>query len=212
MKHSTPIKISELLILGLLSHRPLSGYEIFRFMENKADSSGSWLRLNKTTVYNTLSRMKAMGHIRLMERIEEQNKPPKIIYEITNEGKEQLRQILLISSENPPGIFVNFYLDLPFYHILEKDEIAHILKHRVAQLEILIEASALYSATMPDSLMKILIDSQTEIFRSVRTSIFHILERIDNNETPEFFKIGEISDEKIFRSMKTVQDPRRGQS
>ncbi|MFA5268873.1 MAG: PadR family transcriptional regulator [Methanoregula sp.] len=209
MKQSTPIKISDLLILGLLSHRSLSGYEIFRFMEKKADSSNAWLRLNKTTVYNKLSRMKDNGLIRLLERIEEQNKPPKIVYEITDDGKEALRQILLSSSENPPGIFINLYLDLPFYNILAKEEIKNILKNRIVQFDILIEASTLYSATLPDTLLKILADSQTDMFRSIQKSVRLILERIENDETGEFFTIGEIDHEKIFRTMKSVRNARR---
>ena len=211
MKHSTPIKLSELLILGLLSHRALSGYEIFRFIEKKADSSNAWLKLNKTTVYNQLARMNATGFIRQLERIEEQNKPPKIVYEITDNGKEQLRQILLSSAENPPGIFVNFYLDLPFYHILKKDEITHILQNRIVQLDILIEASTLYSAIMPDSLLKILVDSQADMFRTLQKSVRLILERVEGDETAEFFNIGEINDENIFRTMKTARG-RQGSS
>ncbi|MCK9580898.1 MAG: PadR family transcriptional regulator [Methanoregula sp.] len=211
MKHSTPIKLSELLILGLLSHRSLSGYEIFRFIEKKADSSNAWLRLNKTTVYNKLSRMNEAGLIRLLERIVEQNKPPRTVYEITDEGKEHLKHILLSSAENPPGIFVNFYLDLPFYHILKKDEITHILQNRIVQLDILIEASTLYSAIMPDSLLKILVDSQADMFRTIQKSVRHILERIEGDETAEFFNIGEINDEKIFRAMETARG-RQGSS
>ena len=205
MKHSTPVKLPELLILGLLSHRPLSGYEIFRFMEKKADASNAWLRLNKTTVYNKLSRMNEAGLIRVRERIEEQNRPPRIMYEIADDGKKYLREILLSSAENPPGIFVNFYLDLPFYHILKKDEITGILQNRIVQLDILIEASTLYSAIMPDSLLKILVDSQADMFRTLQKSVRLILERIANDETGKFFTIGEINDEKIFRTMKKAR-------
>jgi len=205
MKHSTPVKLPDLLILGLLSHRPLSGYEIFRFIEKKADASNAWLRLNKTTVYNKLSRMNESGLIRVRERIEEQNRPPRIVYEITDDGKEYLRQILLSSAENPPGIFIPFYLDLPFYNTLKKDEIPGILENRIAQLDILIEASTLYSAIMPDSLLKILVDSQADMFRTLQKSVRLILERIANDETGEFFTIGEINDEKIFRTMKNAR-------
>jgi len=211
MKHSTPVKLPDLLILGLLSHRPLSGYEIFRFIEKKADASNAWLRLNKTTVYNKLSRMNESGLIRVRERIEEQNKPPRIVYEIANDGKEYLRQILLSSAENPPGIFIPFYLDLPFYNALKKDEIPHILENHIVQLDILIEASTLYSAIMPDSLLKILVDSQADMFRTLQKSVRIILERIEGDETGEFFTIGEINDEKIFRTMKTARG-RQGNS
>lgn len=209
MKHSTPIKLPELLILGLLSHRPLSGYEIFRFIEKKADSSNAWLKLNKTTVYNKLSGMSDAGLIRLFERIEERNKPSKNVYELTEDGKEQLRQILLAGAENPPGIFVSFYLELPFYHVLEKDEIIPILKNHIDKLGILIEASSIYSATVPDSLLKILIDSQAELFATIQKSVRLILERIEGDETEEFFTIGEIDDEKIFGNMKSAKDMRK---
>ena len=209
MNHSTPIKLSELIILGLLSHRPMSGYEIFRFIEKKADSSNAWLKLNKTTVYNKLSGMNEAGLVRLYERIEDQNKPPKNVYEITKEGIEQLKQILLTSSENPPGIFVNFFLDLPFYNVLEKDEIIRILKNHIDQLEILIRASSLYSTIMPDSLMKILIDSQEELFRTIQNSVRLILGRIEDDETAEFFTLGEFNEEKIFGQMKPTGCMRR---
>ncbi|MCC7565864.1 MAG: PadR family transcriptional regulator [Methanomicrobiaceae archaeon] len=197
MRSSTKVKISDILILGLLSHRPMSGYDIYRFVEKKADASGSWLNLNKKTVYNTLGRMEDAGLVALHERVEEENRPPKSVYAVTEEGRERLRQLLRADAPSPPGIFVNYFLDLPFYGVLEEEEIIAILRDWLARLDALIELSGLYSTVLPDGAMKILAGSQTELMQAVRISIQQILERVQELGTEGFFSVGEIGEEEL---------------
>jgi DNA-binding PadR family transcriptional regulator len=205
MQSSTPVKLSEIVILGLLSHQPLSGYEIFRFIEKKADVSRSWLKLNKTTVYSTLSRMEEEGLIRLLERVEVHNRPPKSVYAITDDGKQHLRQLLLKNAQNPPGIFVNLYLDISFYHILKSEEIVSILTHRVEELDALIELCRISSPSAEESLMNVLLESQVEIFCVIRRSLMRILQHVKERNADEFFRLDGVLEEKVLAEPDPLQ-------
>ncbi len=209
MRPSAKVKISDILILGLLSQRPMSGYDIYRFVEKKADASGSWLNLNKKTVYNSLGRMKDAGLVTLHERIEEENRPPKSVYAVTEEGREHLRKLLLADAGSPPGVFVNYFLDLPFYGVLEEEEIVAILNDWIARLDALIELSDLYSAAVPDGVMKILAGSQTGLLETVRTSIVQILGRVQEQGAEGLFDVGEIGEEELAASMASARTERR---
>lgn len=82
-----PVKFSELLVLGLLSHRHLSGYDIYKYVESRiVRRSNAFFKLEKATLYNTLSRLEKMGLIEVAEKKSDEKRPPRYLYTITTQG------------------------------------------------------------------------------------------------------------------------------
>ncbi len=76
------------LILGLIAERPMSGYDIMRFLENLnwligAPSCGS--------LYPALRRLLQDG-LATVEVVAQGNRPPKKLYHISDEGRRLLRE------------------------------------------------------------------------------------------------------------------------
>lgn len=200
-----PAKISDLLILGLLSYENLSGYDIFKFIERKADYSGSFLRINKTTVYNTLSRMTDEGLVEIVERVRDGNRPVKSIYTLTNQGKTYLRALLINNFRMPPVIFINFYLDLTCYNVLTKDEIKKALTIKIDQIQSLIEISKVYAKTVPGTILGLLVESEIAIFEIILKTSQNLLQTLDEKPKDELFQIHEVEEENILAEMVNVK-------
>jgi DNA-binding PadR family transcriptional regulator len=200
-----PAKISDLLILGLLSYKNLSGYDIYKFIERKADYSGSFLRINKTTVYNTLSRMTDEGFVTIVERVRDGNRPVKSIYTLTDQGKTYLRELLIRNVSMPPVIFINFYLDLTCYSVLTTDEIKKALTVKIDQLQSLIELSKAYAQTVPGTIVGLLVESEIEVFEIILTTSQNLLQMLDENPKDELFKIREVEEDSILAEMVDVK-------
>lgn len=79
----------QFVILGLLSHEPMTGYEMKKRMDTTMSLfwSGSY-----GSIYPTLQRLKDNGSIESDEQAE--NGRDKIVYSITKLGREQLQQWL----------------------------------------------------------------------------------------------------------------------
>jgi DNA-binding PadR family transcriptional regulator len=200
-----PAKISDLLILGLLSHRNLSGYDIYKFIEGKADRSGSLLRINKTTVYNTLSRMTDEGHVRITEQVQDSNRPVKSIYTLTDKGKTYLRKLLMNNLSVPPILFINFYLDLTCYNVLTKEEIKKALTIKIDQIQAFIEISTLYAQTVPGTIVGLLVESEIEIFQIILKTSKNLLKTLDEKPLDELFNIHEVDKDLILAEMENVR-------
>ena len=201
-KEPKPVKISDIFILGILSCKNLSGYDIYKFIEKKADASGSWLKLNKSTVYNTLSRMESEGFVETIERVASNNRPTKSIYRLTPPGREHLRELLLSNSRSLPGFFVNFYLDLSFYNVLEREEMQEVIKLKIKQVDMMIKISDLYRNTLKSGTVhEVLSRSEREIYEVILRTLNNLLDLFDEKDMIEIFKIDEIDADKIFSKM-----------
>ncbi|MBU7015984.1 MAG: helix-turn-helix transcriptional regulator [Theionarchaea archaeon] len=200
-----PAKISDLLILGLLSHRNLGGYDIYKFIEGKADRSGSLLRINKTTVYNTLSRMTDEGLVRITEQVRESKRPVKSIYTLTEKGKTRLRELLINNFGVPPILFINFFLDLTCYNVLTKEEIKKGLAIKIDQIQSLIEISKLYAQTVPQTIFGSLVESEIEIFQVILKTSKHLLKILDKTPLDELFNIQQVEEDTILTEMENMR-------
>ena len=96
------------LFLSLLSKEPTHGYDLLRKYENLFSSVLS--PLNAGQIYTTLSRLERDGLVQKYD-VEQEGKPDKRIYELTEQG----HQVLLDWFAEPltgPRIKDNFYMKL----------------------------------------------------------------------------------------------------
>ncbi len=96
------------LILSLLSRSPTHGYDLLQTYDDMFSSALP--PLNAGQVYTTLSRLERDGHVHKVD-VEQEGKPDKRIYEVTDNG----RQALLAWFAEPhsgPRMKDNFFLKL----------------------------------------------------------------------------------------------------
>lgn len=188
------LKLSELAILGLLSHTRMSGYDIYKRFDRKIDWIGSYLKFNKATIYNTLARMEKKGLIRVDEKIEEEKKPPKYLYELTDEGVERLRNMLVSDSKNFPFMLSNTYYDLFFYHVFDKEEIRELLEHRVKQIELLIDIYRTYLIHNEGNIFGFIYGSELRTYEDTRDTLMKLLKVIEERTIDELYDMRYVFD------------------
>ncbi|MGO9298054.1 MAG: PadR family transcriptional regulator, partial [Streptosporangiaceae bacterium] len=81
------------VVLGLVSIRPMTGYELTAYAKR---SIGNFFPLTRSHIYAELDRLGRLGLLDATE-IEQENAPTKRVHEITPAGREELRRWL----ENP---------------------------------------------------------------------------------------------------------------
>ena len=201
LKHTKQINLSELLILGLLSYKELSGYEIYKIFEKKSEITDPILKLNKATVYNSLRSMEKQGFVKVKDRIEDTNKPPKSIYAISELGIERLRKILINSSENPVNAYVNIYVDLFFYKAFDKKEIKRIIHQKINQNNALIKILKMYVKAWPTNIVGIMSQSQIGIYENITETLNKILILLEDKPVEEIFSFKEFSEKELFEKL-----------
>lgn len=114
-------------ILGLLNDRPMHGYEIKRCFEEMVSNVWS---INYGRLYPLLKRMEQEGLIK-KETVVQENRPDKLVYEITEAGKEDLQQWLL-APEVKRQIKDEFYLKMLFLKHCDLDTANQFMKEQMA--------------------------------------------------------------------------------
>jgi DNA-binding PadR family transcriptional regulator len=200
-----PLKTSELFILGLLSYKDTSGYDIYKLIAKKSQVAGSFLRLNKTTVYNTISRLCEEGLIEIKEIIKNTKYPNKSIYKLTPAGKKHLKGILINEFSNPPWIFLNFTLPLRFSKILSKDELLEIVQLKIQQTEAILNLSKmLYGKLFQDSIIELMMENSNEHYEVSLKFLYKLKSELEKRSVNELFKINEFDVDKIMAKVKVI--------
>jgi len=111
-----------LAILGLLSERPMHGYEIKTTIKERW--MDMWASVSVPSIYNTLNRLADDEHI-IEERKEKIGKvPQRYIYNLTDSGKGYLKELVekgLTNSADNPHIKGTFWLSLVFMQFADPD-------------------------------------------------------------------------------------------
>jgi DNA-binding PadR family transcriptional regulator len=97
----------EYAILGLLSWRPLTGYDIKKMFSGSAALYWSG---NNNQIYTTLVKLHEKELVTREIELQEDN-PPRKIYSITEEGRKELQKWLLTEPE-PPQFKNSFLIQL----------------------------------------------------------------------------------------------------
>jgi DNA-binding PadR family transcriptional regulator len=189
-------KVSELYILGLLSHMNLSGYDIFKLVEKTADTSGGWVSVNKATVYNTLNRFEKDGLIEIVETVQDPKRPPKSIYGIADKGKIYLKDLVLQDFENPPFILVNFIPALFFSGDLTKDELINIISTKIDQVEFIVQANENISKMDLGDFSNSFMIFKIDMYKSLLDYLKDLLELIKTKPLEQLFVIRALTPEK----------------
>lgn len=107
-------------ILGFLNYRPFSGYDLKKAFDTSVQH---FWPADQSQIYRTLSRLTEQGWAEI-ETVEQQNRPDRKVYHITEAGRQELREWLqtplpLEKSRYAPLIQVFFAGQLDDEQVLE---------------------------------------------------------------------------------------------
>jgi PadR family transcriptional regulator AphA len=117
-------------ILGLLSWRPLTGYDIKKMF---AGSAAFYWSGNNNQIYTTLVKLHENGLVTRKVETQEDT-PPRKIYSITPKGKAELRKWLL-SEPEPPQLKNTFLVQLAWADQLRSEELDASLGKYEAEIQ-----------------------------------------------------------------------------
>ncbi|SDC90468.1 DNA-binding transcriptional regulator, PadR family [Paenibacillus sp. UNCCL117] len=112
----------QLAILGILSWKSSTGYELKKIFE---DSSFMYWSGNNNQIYKALMKMENDDFV-TSEVVHQDNSPSKKIYAITEEGLKELKK-WLVSSPEAPEIKKTFLVQFAWSNMLSNQELSNIL-------------------------------------------------------------------------------------
>jgi len=116
-------------ILGFLNYQPLSGYDLKKYFD---DSVRHFWPATQSQIYRTLARMTEAGWVE-QEYIEQQDRPGRKVYHITDAGREELLRWLSTPLPLEPDR-VRWLVQVFFAPVLPNEVIRHLFEARAAAL------------------------------------------------------------------------------
>ena len=117
-------------ILGLLSWKPASGYDLKRIISN---SDIFYWSGNNNQIYKSLIELQKDGRVTCQVQLQE-SLPAKKVYSITEKGLSELHQSLLAAPEIPE-LHKNFLIQLAWAEALSDAEILALLEKYADEIE-----------------------------------------------------------------------------
>ncbi len=87
-RRATPISM-ENVILALLNEQPLHGYELHHRINEMPGISKIW-NIKQALFYSKLERLEASGYIEQIHLQQEEGAIPRVVFQLTDQGKESL--------------------------------------------------------------------------------------------------------------------------
>ena len=116
--------------LGMLTDGPASGYDLKKHFES---SFGHFFAAGYGSIYPALSALSKQGFVNC-EKIPQDGKPDRKVYEITEEG----RQFLLKALENPNPchkLRSEFLATMCFAHLMPRKDVETVLDNRLEEIK-----------------------------------------------------------------------------
>jgi len=114
-------------LLGFLCYRPRSGYDLKKHFDSTV---GHVWSAQHSQIYTTLARLAEDGLV-TVEVVPQESRPDRKIYEVTHQGRDELRRWLVEAEPTLLGKSA-FLLQTYFLGLLSDDEAMQLLKERAA--------------------------------------------------------------------------------
>jgi DNA-binding PadR family transcriptional regulator len=125
----------KLLLLGLLRHQDMYGYQLYEFLDNNL---GVCVQLKKPTAYKLLNQMAQDGWVTFREE-QEGNRPTRRVYVITPKGETAFQELLRQSLSSYQATEFLSDLSLMFLDVLSAAEAIPLLEQRRAAVYALLQ-------------------------------------------------------------------------
>jgi DNA-binding PadR family transcriptional regulator len=129
-------KVSNLLalsLLTLLTERPMYPYEMAsKLRERGKDNS---IKINWGSFYTVVQNLEKYGFVEAVEVAREGRQPERTTYQITDEGRRELKDWMRELLSVPEREYTSFEAALSDCAVLPPDELIDLLRQRLAALE-----------------------------------------------------------------------------
>src|SRR2546421_12482345 len=132
-KRELPRTPLALAVINLLMERPMHPYEMKSTMKERGHDQV--IRLKGGSIYDPVERLEAGGFIKSQETSREGRRPERTVYAITEAGRDEITGWLAELLTQPVSDYPQFAAALAFMAALDKDEVARLLKTRIALLD-----------------------------------------------------------------------------
>lgn len=117
----------DLLVLGLLTDRPMHGYEISQVISG--EDIEAWLSVSLTSIYYSLNKLKKNGLI--VETVHRSdNSPERSVFHLTDKGRSCFLELLERSLASTERTYFDMDLAVYFINRLPSQRAAHLLERR----------------------------------------------------------------------------------
>jgi len=120
-----------LVILGVLNDGPKHGYEIKHIIE---DHMGDWTNIAFGSIYFALKKLTEEGLLNKIAEEKEGNRPARLIYEITEEGRKEFDELLKKAWINVERNYFEFDVALFFIGFVKKEKVMEYVDKRIEVL------------------------------------------------------------------------------
>src|SRR3954464_3609028 len=107
MPRASTVTLADLVVLSMLTERPMHGYELWAELERR--QVAKWASITKTQVYYSLRKLEAAEHIETGDDDEARLGPERRVYRPTDGGRRLLSDQLAHAkwaSQRPPDPFL----------------------------------------------------------------------------------------------------------
>lgn len=144
----------ELLLLGLLSHEGMHGYQLNEYIDRQM---AFCVELKRPTVYYLLDKLCKAGYV-AEETGREGNRPERHIYRITAAGRARFTDLLRHNLATYHAPRYNDDIGVIFQHHLSSEEVVHHLQSKRAAVADRREELLLLRDRMPDNRHRAVVD------------------------------------------------------
>jgi DNA-binding PadR family transcriptional regulator len=120
-------------VLGLLIAGPLHPYAMQRLIKEWGKDEVINVG-QRASLYRTIKRLDKAGLIAVRQTERDENYPERTVYELTDEGRNRVREWLLAMLGTPRNEFPEFPAALSFIMLLAPDEVLPALERRAVSL------------------------------------------------------------------------------
>ena len=132
----------QLLLLGLLMHANMHGYQLNEHIEH---SLGFFTNLKKPTLYYTLEKLAQQGYVQ-QQTEREGNRPERRVYELTETGRARFFDLLRQYLQDFSRTYFADDIAITFLDQLPRDEARTLLAEKRAKTQ----ATLAHLQTLPD--------------------------------------------------------------
>ncbi|MFX1532814.1 MAG: PadR family transcriptional regulator [Promethearchaeota archaeon] len=136
---SKNLSLNDITVLGLVaeSKEPVNGQTLEKVIQNR--EMRVWTKIGKSSVYHALKKLENTKLLQSEKKVIERagSSPPvtKIFYDITNEGKQKLRQAIINTIARAEKVIDPFDIALANAPLLSKTELVEALNDRLKKIE-----------------------------------------------------------------------------
>lgn len=162
----------ELLLLGLLRHQDMHGYQLHEFISS---NMASCTDLTKPTAYHLLDKMEQQGWLTSSEA-DDGKRPARKIYRITPAGEDAFQRLLRENLSTHTSATFSGSIGVAFLDSLSNAEAASLLTHR--RIALARELETMRSAPPHSGSLGLVIEHQVHHLQSELTWLDGVLARL----------------------------------